>query len=83
MITIEPGKSSSTNFVLQCLYLGLYIPWDFLEIPVEYRGFASRLEDDILITTQGCEILTRTCPKEIADLYSLLDQRDLSTRSSP
>ena len=63
--------------------LGLYIPWNYQEIPVEYRGFASRVEDDILITDHGCEVLSQTCPKEIDDLYSILDQRSLSTRSSP
>ncbi|UJR10043.1 hypothetical protein I4U23_014265 [Adineta vaga] len=61
VITIEPG---------------LYIPWDCKDIPSIYRGFATRIEDDILITEQGCEILTDTCPKEINDLYQLLDERD-------
>ena len=64
------------------LSLGLYIPWNYPEIPSEYRGFASRIEDDILITDHGCEVLTQTCPKEIDDLYSILDQRSPSIRSS-
>ncbi|CAF1349544.1 unnamed protein product [Adineta steineri] len=63
VITIEPG---------------LYIPLDCTDVPSIYRGFATRLEDDVLLTDQGCEVLTSMCPKEINDLYRLLDERDNS-----
>ncbi len=56
--------------------LGLYIPWNCTDVPSIYRGFATRLEDDVLLTEQGCEVLSNTCPKEIEDLYRILDERD-------
>jgi Xaa-Pro aminopeptidase len=32
-----------------------------------------RIEDDLLITKNGCENLSKEIPKEIADLVSLID----------
>lgn len=55
-VTIEPG---------------LYIP-DSLEFPKEMRGMGFRIEDDILITDKGPEILTRDCPKTIAEIEAVL-----------
>jgi Xaa-Pro aminopeptidase len=57
------------------VYLGLYIPFTCTDVPSIYRGFATRLEDDVLLTEQGCEVLSNTCPKEIDDLYRILDER--------
>jgi len=37
----------------------------------EYLGIGIRIEDNILITKDGCEILTGNLPKEIKDLESL------------
>ncbi|CAF3392688.1 unnamed protein product [Rotaria socialis] len=63
IITIEPG---------------LYIPLNNKDVPPMYRDFAARIEDDILVTKQGCEVLSKMCPKEIDDLYRILDDRDKS-----
>ncbi|CAF4824349.1 unnamed protein product, partial [Rotaria magnacalcarata] len=63
IITIEPG---------------LYIPFNCKDVPPMYRGFASRIEDDVLLTKQGFEVLSSMCPKEIDDLHRILDDRDKS-----
>jgi len=41
---------------------GLYIPADADDIPAELRGIGIRLEDDVLVTADGNEILTRGVP---------------------
>lgn len=41
---------------------GLYIPEDGDDIPAELRGIGIRLEDDVLVTEDGHEILTRGVP---------------------
>jgi Xaa-Pro aminopeptidase len=57
VVTVEPG---------------LYFAEDDATIPAEYRSIGVRIEDDVLVTTHGNEVLTRACPKEIADLETLV-----------
>ncbi len=42
---------------------GLYIAPD-AEVPAEYRGIGIRVEDDLLVTEDGHEVLSRDVPKE-------------------
>ncbi len=44
---------------------GIYIP---------EKGFGIRIEDDILITANGCEVLSAMVPKEVADVEKLMAQ---------
>jgi Xaa-Pro aminopeptidase len=53
VITVEPG---------------LYIPADAPDAPAELRGIGVRIEDDLVITAGGNEVLTAACPKEIEEL---------------
>jgi Xaa-Pro aminopeptidase len=53
VITIEPG---------------LYIAASAADAPADLRGIGIRIEDDILITPTGHEVLTAACPKEIEDI---------------
>ncbi|XP_011087500.1 probable Xaa-Pro aminopeptidase 3 isoform X1 [Sesamum indicum] len=57
VITIEPG---------------VYIPSNF-DGPERYRGIGIRIEDEVLITESGYEVLTGSVPKEIRHLESLLN----------
>uniref|UniRef100_A0A2P2LWJ7 Metallopeptidase M24 family protein n=4 Tax=Rhizophora mucronata TaxID=61149 RepID=A0A2P2LWJ7_RHIMU len=57
VITIEPG---------------VYIPSVF-DVPERYRGIGIRIEDEVLITETGYEVLTGSMPKEIKHIESLLN----------
>ncbi|MDI1276606.1 Xaa-Pro aminopeptidase [Methylobacter sp.] len=57
VLTIEPG---------------LYIPADCLTIDEQWRGIGIRIEDDVLVTAEGHEILTGGAPKTIAEIESLM-----------
>ncbi|KAL3843552.1 hypothetical protein ACJIZ3_000955 [Penstemon smallii] len=57
VITIEPG---------------VYIPCNF-DGPERYRGIGIRIEDEVLITESGYEVLTGSLPKEIKHMESLLN----------
>lgn len=51
---------------------GLYIGEDRMDVPAEYRGIGIRIEDDILVTATGADVLTKNCPKEIAEIESIV-----------
>lgn len=53
VITIEPG---------------LYVAADAASAPAELRGIGIRIEDDVLITPGGCEVLTAAVPKQVEDV---------------
>lgn len=50
---------------------GLYIAPD-ADVPQEYRGIGVRIEDDILITTDGFEVLTKDVVKKADDIEALM-----------
>ena len=51
---------------------GLYIPEDGTSVHKSLRGIGIRIEDNILVTLNGSENMTASCPKEIADLESII-----------
>lgn len=53
ILTIEPG---------------IYLPQDDTKIPNKYRGIGIRIEDDILVTSQGCENLSAAIAKSVEEI---------------
>ncbi|HVK61142.1 MAG TPA: aminopeptidase P N-terminal domain-containing protein [Bdellovibrionales bacterium] len=51
---------------------GLYIPFDDMSAPEELRGIGVRIEDDVVVTSSGVDILTKDCPKEISDMEKII-----------
>jgi Xaa-Pro aminopeptidase len=49
---------------------GLYVRPDERNVPKEYLGLGVRIEDDVLVTIDGCRILTGGAPKEPAELLA-------------
>ncbi|KAL0122328.1 hypothetical protein PUN28_007214 [Cardiocondyla obscurior] len=56
IITIEPG-----------VYITSKTPY----APPNFHGLGIRIEDDVLITENGPEVLTKNCPKELAEIETL------------
>ncbi len=50
VITVEPG---------------IYIAKDDPKVAAEYRGIGIRIEDDVLVTASGCDVLTADAPKSV------------------
>jgi Xaa-Pro aminopeptidase len=59
VVTVEPG-----------IYIrpGITVPEGQPEIPERWQGIGIRIEDDVLVTDTGHEVLTAGVPKEVADL---------------
>ncbi len=54
---------------------GLYIPADDESAPVEMRGIGVRIEDDILVTETGVDVMSHEAPKEIDQIEELMRAR--------
>ena len=57
VITVEPG---------------CYIPAHKDSVELGFRGIGVRIEDDLLITDSGVEVLSRSCPKDANELQKLI-----------
>lgn len=51
---------------------GVYIGEHLADIDPAWRGIGVRIEDDVLVTAAGHEVLTAAVPKQVADLDALL-----------
>ena len=57
VVTVEPG---------------IYIAQDMEEVDEKYRGIGIRIEDNVLVTENGHEVLTEKTPQTIADIEAIM-----------
>ena len=50
---------------------GLYFPPDDERLTAAFRGIGVRIEDDVLVTESGFEVLTKAVPKQIDEVEAL------------
>jgi Xaa-Pro aminopeptidase len=66
VITVEPG---------------IYVPKSDTVLAPAYRGFGVRIEDDVLVTQDGSEVLSSGIPKDIGTLEKLVRQGTAGLRN--
>jgi len=59
---------------------GIYISCETSGIDDKWKGIGVRIEDDVLVTANGCEVLTAGVPKNIAEIESLMQAAQLSSQ---
>lgn len=62
--TLEPGMVFTVE-------PGLYVPADATDLPAAFRGVGVRIEDDVLVTEAGCEVLSADAPKQVEEIEAL------------
>lgn len=62
---LEPGMCMTVE-------PGIYVAPDNAGVDAKWRGIGIRIEDDVLITKDGCDVLTCDVPKSIDDIERLM-----------
>jgi Xaa-Pro aminopeptidase len=73
-------KADNSSYILEegnvlTVEPGLYISPENKSVPVEYRGIGIRIEDDVLVTSSGSDVLTKDCPKEVSELERIIGSK--------
>lgn len=62
---LEPGMALTVE-------PGLYVAPDNTRVADKWRGIGIRIEDDVVVTKDGCRVLTDGVPKTITDIEALM-----------
>jgi Xaa-Pro aminopeptidase len=62
---LEPGMAMTVE-------PGIYIALDNQNVAKKWRGIGVRIEDDVVVTKTGCEILTGDVPKAVDEIEALM-----------
>ncbi len=62
---LEPGMTLTIE-------PGLYIPADSKGVAKKWWNIGIRIEDDVVVTREGCDILSKDAPKSVAEIESLM-----------
>jgi Xaa-Pro aminopeptidase len=70
----EQWRLLETGMVLT-IEPGLYVQANCETVDPKWRGIGIRIEDDVLVTKQGHEVLTAGVPKTVADIEALMQAK--------
>jgi len=62
---LEPG-------MVMTVEPGIYVAASNTKVAQKWRGIGIRIEDDVIVTDAGCELITADAPREVADIEALM-----------
>jgi Xaa-Pro aminopeptidase len=62
---LEPG-------MVMTVEPGIYVSPDNRKVPARWRGIGIRIEDNVAVTADGCEVLTAGVPKTVEEIEALM-----------
>lgn len=62
---LEPG-------MVMTVEPGLYVSPGNMDVDPKWRGIGIRIEDDVVVTKEGCRVLSEAVPKNVAEVESLM-----------
>ena len=62
---LEPG-------IVLTVEPGIYVAVDEMSVDEKWRGIGIRIEDDVLVTDMGHQVLSKDVPKSIEDIQNLM-----------
>lgn len=65
---LEPGMALTIE-------PGLYVSPDNQNVDGKWRGIGIRIEDDVVVTKRGCDVLSAGVPKTVAEIEALMAQQ--------
>jgi Xaa-Pro aminopeptidase len=65
---LEPGMCMTVE-------PGIYVAPDNAGVDAKWRGIGIRIEDDVIITKEGCDVLTSAVPKSIEAIEALMAEQ--------
>jgi Xaa-Pro aminopeptidase len=51
---------------------GIYISSGNTRVAKKWRGIGIRIEDDVVITAEGCEVITEGVPRTVDEIEALM-----------
>lgn len=72
--TLAPKQRVLETGMVFTIEPGVYISKSNTLVPKRYRGIGIRIEDDVVITKDGCEVLTAAAPKTVAEIEALMSR---------
>lgn len=62
---LQPGQTLTVE-------PGLYISSNIPGVPKRWQNIGVRIEDNVLVTKKGCEVLSREIPKEVSEIEAMM-----------